>query len=94
MPERTTRERIADALREEPATPSSLATEFAITAHAALRHVEHVAKSLDGTDDELLVRPPECEECGFNDFDDPLNLPSRCPECKHEGIEEPAFKIA
>ncbi|MEE6211338.1 transcriptional regulator [Salarchaeum sp. III] len=94
MPERTTRERIADALREDPGTPSSLATEFAITAHAALRHVEHVAKSLDGTDEELLVRPPECEECGFNDFDDPLNLPSRCPECKHEGIEEPAFKIA
>lgn len=94
MPERTTRERIADFLRERAATPSDLAVEFEITPQSALSHVEHVTKSLDGTDEELLVRPPACEECGFNDFDDPLNLPSRCPECKHEGIEEPAFKVA
>lgn len=91
--ERTTRERIADHLRKQVASPSSLAEAFDITPHAALSHVEHVAKSLDGTDEELLVAPPECRECGFSDFDDLLNLPSRCPECKHEGIEEPRFKI-
>ncbi|MFC7166563.1 transcriptional regulator [Halospeciosus flavus] len=91
--EQTTRQQIADLLREEPATPSGLSEEFGISVGAALRHVEHVSKSLDGTDEELLVRPPECRECGFSDFDDPLNVPSRCPECKHEGIEEPAFKI-
>lgn len=93
MPSRTTRERITDFLRANAATPSDLALEFEISRESALRHVDHVAKTLDGTDEELLVRPPECRECGFDDFDDPLNQPSRCPECKHEGIHEPAFTI-
>ncbi|MFB6169820.1 MAG: transcriptional regulator [Haloarculaceae archaeon] len=91
--DRTTRQRIVDHLREQVASPSSLAETFETTPAAALSHVEHVAKSLDPTDEELLVAPPECRECGFSDFDDPLNLPSRCPRCKHEGIEEPRFKI-
>ncbi|MFB6070467.1 MAG: transcriptional regulator [Halanaeroarchaeum sp.] len=90
---RTTRERIADALREGPETPSSLAERFEIARESALSHVRHVAKSVDGTGEEVLVRPPRCRNCGFEEFDDPLNLPSRCPECKSEGVEEPAFTI-
>ena len=91
----TTRQRMTDRLRDDPATPSALATEFEVTAGAALRHVEHISRTVAGSDDdeELLVAPPECVECGFSDFDDLLNRPSRCPECKHEGIEEPAFVI-
>jgi len=91
--EATTRQRMADRLRGEPATPSTLATEFEVTAGAALRHVEHISRSVDGSDEELLVAPPECPECGFTDFDDLLNRPSRCPECKHEGVDEPALVI-
>jgi predicted Zn-ribbon and HTH transcriptional regulator len=41
----------------------------------------------------LLVAPPECRDCGFTDFHDLVNRPSRCPECKSEGVEEPAFRI-
>lgn len=89
----TTRERIADRLRDEPATPSAIASEFSITAGSAISHVEHVSRSIDGTDETLLIAPPECHDCGFSDFDDPLNLPSRCPSCKSESISEPAFTI-
>lgn len=91
----TTRQRLADALREEPATPSELATRFDLTPHAVLRHVEHVSQSVDGSDDDeqFLVAPPTCQDCGFDDFDDLLNLPSRCPSCKSESIAEPAFVI-
>ncbi|MFC6904694.1 transcriptional regulator [Halalkalicoccus tibetensis] len=90
----TTRERIADRLREGPATPSGLAEEFAITTGSALSHVEHVSRSVEAGDDEqLLVAPPECRDCGFSEFDDPLNVPSRCPSCKAESIEEPAFVL-
>ncbi|WIV66029.1 transcriptional regulator [Natrialbaceae archaeon AArc-T1-2] len=91
--ERTTRRRIADALREEPATPSELAATFDLTPEAATRHVEHVARSVDGDGEQLLVAPPVCRECGFEEFDDLLNRPSRCPECKSEAIEEPTFTI-
>ena len=91
--ERTTRQRIADFLRAETAAAGRLAEEFEITTAAALSHVEHIARSLDGTDEELLAAPPQCRACGFSDFDDPANRPSRCPECKSEAIEEPVFTI-
>lgn len=91
--ERTTRQRIADFLRHETADAGTLANEFGITAESALSHVEHVAKSLDGTDEQLLAAPPVCRDCGFDRFDDLTNRPSRCPECKSEDVEEPAFTI-
>lgn len=90
---RTTRERIADALRDDSAMVSDLATEFTISRGSALSHVRHVARSVDGTDETVLVRPPTCRDCGFDAFDDPLNLPSRCPECKSEVVTEPAVRI-
>jgi predicted Zn-ribbon and HTH transcriptional regulator len=91
--EQTTRQRIADALREETAGAGRIATEFDITTAAALSHVEHLAKSLDGTDEQLLVAPPACRDCGFDGFDDLINRPSRCPECKSESVTEPEFTI-
>jgi hypothetical protein len=90
---RTTRERIADRLREETLAAGELATEFEIRTAEALDHVRHVARSLEPTGEDLLVAPPTCEECGFSEFDDLVNRPSRCPECKSEAVTEPAFRI-
>jgi len=92
-PTRTTRQRIVAFLREEPAEAGRIANEFGITTAAALSHVEHIAKSLEGTDEQLLAAPPECRECGFAGFDDLINRPSRCPECKAESVAEPTFTV-
>ncbi|WP_128905494.1 transcriptional regulator [Halorubrum amylolyticum] len=91
----TTRQRIADRLREGPATASDLGETLSLPTPVVYDHVEHVSRSVadDGDDAELLVAPPECRDCGFDGFDDPINEPSRCPECKSERIEEPAFVI-
>lgn len=89
----TTRQRLADALRAEPATPSELAVQFDLTPAAVLRHLEHVSRSIDRGDGQFLVAPPRCRECGFDDFDDLLNLPSRCPNCKSEAVDEPTYTI-
>ncbi len=91
--DRTTRQRIADHLRAKTTEAGALAAEFEITTADALAHVRHIARSLDGTDEQLLAAPPRCRECGFSEFDDPANRPSRCPECKAESLAEPAFKI-
>lgn len=91
--DRTTRERMTDRLREETLSAGALAREFDIRTAEALEHVEHIARSLDGTGEQLLAAPPECRECGFTEFDDIANQPSRCPECKSESIEEPAFRV-
>lgn len=91
--DRTTRERITERLRRAAASPSTLADEFEITAEDAVDHVEHVAHSVEGTGEQLLVAPPECRDCGFDRFDDPVNRPSRCPSCKSESVTEPEFRI-
>jgi len=91
--ERTTRQRIADFLRDHTAAASSLAAEFDVTTGTALTHVEHISRSLDGTDEQLLAAPPECRDCGFDAFDDLTNRPSRCPECKSEDVTEPTYTI-
>jgi predicted Zn-ribbon and HTH transcriptional regulator len=91
---RTTRQRMADRLREEPLAAGALAREFSVTTSDALDHVEHLSKSLEATDEQLLVAPPECEDCGFDDFDDLCNRPSRCPACKSHAVTQPAFTIA
>ncbi|OSP11029.1 transcriptional regulator [Halorubrum ezzemoulense DSM 17463] len=99
----TTRQRIADALREEPRTASDLAATLSLPTPTVYEHLEHVSRSVTdesgseerdgGADEEFLVAPPTCRECGFDGFDDPVNEPSRCPECKSERIAEPAFVI-
>lgn len=91
--EETTRRRIADRLRDDPAPAGTLAREFGVRTATVLSHVEHISKSLDPSDEQLLAAPPECRHCGFADFDDLINRPSRCPECKSESVEEPVFTI-
>jgi predicted Zn-ribbon and HTH transcriptional regulator len=93
MEEATTRQRIADALREEPATPRQLSEQLGVPTTTVYEHVRHVARSLENEAEQFLVAPPECRDCGFADFDDPLNYPSRCPECRCERIAEPRLVI-
>lgn len=90
--ESTTRERIAAALRDEAARPSDLSTHVGTSRSAVYDHLEHVAQSLPD-DEQLLVAPPTCQDCGFDGFDDPVNHPSNCPECRSESVSEPAFRI-
>lgn len=90
---RTTRKRITDRLREQSLPAGALAREFDIRTNDALDHVQHIARSLEATDEELLVAPPECQACGFTRFDDLVNRPSRCPECKSEDVTEPVFRV-
>ena len=91
--ERTTRQRIADVLREDPAAASILAAEFGITTSTALTHVEHISRSLETTEEELLAAPPACRDCGFDRFEDLTNRPSGCPACKSEDVTEPTYTI-
>jgi hypothetical protein len=93
--ESTTRERIAAALRESPATASDLSARVGTSRSAVYEHLRHVARSLRGSDGEeqVLVSPPTCRDCGFDGFDDPINHPSTCPECRSEDVAEPAFRI-
>ncbi|ESS07268.1 MAG: putative transcriptional regulator containing an HTH domain fused to a Zn-ribbon [uncultured archaeon A07HB70] len=93
MDDRTTRQRVVDALRDGPATVSELSTRVGAPRSALYDHLRHVARSLDGADERFLVAPPECRDCGFADFDDPVNRPSRCPRCRSESLTEATFVV-
>lgn len=92
----TTRERIAARLRGDQLTAAQLVAEFDRSVAAIYRDLEHVARSYDGSesDEQFLVAPPACRDCGFDRFDDRLSEPSRCPDCRSESIEPPVFTIA
>ena len=91
----TVRERITAVLRTAPHDAADLSTAVGAPESSVYRHLEHVARSVraDAADEEFLVAPPECRACGFDGFDDPLNEPSRCPECRSERIAPPMFVI-
>ena len=90
--EPTTRQRIADRLREDAATASEIGASLSLPTPVVYDHLEHVSRSV-GDDETFLVAPPACRDCGFDAYDDPINYPSRCPDCKSERIDEPAFLI-
>ena len=58
-----------------------------------LEDLKAIQKSLRRVGKVLLVKPAECRKCGFV-FRPEINIPSRCPRCKSEWIEEPRFMIA
>jgi predicted Zn-ribbon and HTH transcriptional regulator len=90
---KTRRERIVQLLSKQTMTASELAAAVEENTENVLVDIRHVASSLQATDAELLVAPPECEACGFDGFDDPVNRPSRCPECSAEANTSPTFTV-
>lgn len=90
---RTRRQRLADRLRSGPATPSELSAELDVPVSTVLGELGHVAQSLQGTGETVAVRPPRCRDCDFDQYDDLLNVPSRCPTCRSERIAEPVFRV-
>jgi predicted Zn-ribbon and HTH transcriptional regulator len=89
----TTRQELEDHLRDNESTPSEMSAELDIPVDVVMNHIDHVAASMSETGETLAVRPPQCKDCDFDAFDEPLNIPSRCPSCKSERIAEPIFTI-
>ena len=69
--------------------------ENRISKSEVVNHIDHIRKSLRNEDKNLMVNPPSCVECGYDDFDDLLNVPSKCPanNCYSRRISEPRYII-
>lgn len=95
-PERqeTVRAALERVLREGPATSRDLSTAVGIPEKDIAEHLEHVRRSL-GADAALRIEPAACLACGFI-FQSRARFtrPSRCPTCKSERIDPPAFSIS
>lgn len=99
--ELTIRKRIMELLESTdcPLTVDDIINELGLDLrpneiYEHLRHIAKTVRRLSNGEIVLVMRPPICRKCGyvFKDIDKPKK-PSRCPRCKSEWIEPPAFKI-
>jgi predicted Zn-ribbon and HTH transcriptional regulator len=92
----TRRQRIIKLLEERDYSPSELAVALQLRGKGAkkviLEDLEAIRKTLKREGKVFLIKPAECRNCGFV-FKPEIKIPSRCPHCKSEWIEEPRFKI-
>lgn len=92
----TRRQRIISLLEERDYSPSELARALELRGKGAVKTViedlRAIQKTLKREGRVLLIKPAECRNCGFV-FKPEIKIPSKCPRCKSEWIEEPRFKI-
>jgi predicted Zn-ribbon and HTH transcriptional regulator len=89
----TIRQLITAELEKGSMTARNLSKAIRISEKEAIAHMDHVAKSLKPPK-RLIIEPPVCNKCGFVfSKRHRFTSPSRCPECRHEGIQPPAFRI-
>jgi len=92
----TRRQRIISLLEERDYSPSELALALDLRGKGSKRliieELKAIQRILKREGKVLLIKPAQCRKCGFV-FRPEINVPSRCPRCKSEWIEEPRFMI-
>ena len=94
-PERTPRQRIIDLLADTRMTTDQLARMLGIPERLVEEHLPHVVKTVArDRSRRFILEPSICLDCGFM-FRDRTRLtrPSRCPQCRSEGISAPRYGI-
>lgn len=95
LPEQTPRQRIREILTDGVLSARELAQLVGIPERQVEDHLTHILKSVSRDQKkQFLLTPSVCQDCGFV-FQDRkrLTCPSRCPECRSEGITPPRFEI-
>ena len=94
-PERTPRQRILDLLTDTRMTTDQLARMLGIPERQVEEHLVHVVKTVArDRSRRFILEPSMCLDCEFM-FRDRTRLtrPSRCPQCRSEGISAPRYGI-
>lgn len=91
----TVRQRLVDVLRSGPVTAKDVSRLVGIAEREVEGHLDHVARSLRGQGERLVVAGPECLECGFAfPGRERRTRPARCPRCRSRRITLPEFSVA
>ncbi|CUS36967.1 transcriptional regulator [Candidatus Nitrospira nitrificans] len=93
--EQTLRQRLTDLLTDTRTTAEQLARILGIPERQVEEHLVHVVKTVSrDRARQFVLEPSGCMDCGFM-FRDRTRLtrPSRCPQCRSEGISAPRYGI-
>ena len=96
MPVMTRRQKIINLLEKKDYSISELAMMLDMrgkgSKKAIVEDLKAVAKIVRREGKVLLIQPAICRKCGFT-FRAEINIPSKCPRCRSQWIEEPRFRI-
>lgn len=91
----TVRQALRSALEDGPYTAHELSALVSAPEAAVEKHLEHLARSIAASGEELVVEPAKCLGCGhaFRDRRR-FSAPGRCPRCRSERIRPPRFSAS
>ena len=86
-------EKFVDLLKENFMTPSDLEKILGINRKVLLKFLDRLNKLCKRKKLKLIIRPARCLSCGYTFNKKSIKIPSKCPKCKSEWIEEPSFHL-
>jgi predicted Zn-ribbon and HTH transcriptional regulator len=90
----TARQALREALALQPRSARELSARVGLSEREVLAHLEHLERSLDRAEWELVIEPATCTECGFAFHKrSRLERPGRCPVCRGRRIQPPRFGV-
>ena len=90
----TARQSLLEWLGDIPLSARDLSQMAGMSEKDVYAHLPHLAKSLKQQNLRLEVIPASCQSCGYSfDRRGQYTKPSRCPECRKERIDPPAFSV-
>ncbi|MGM0424171.1 MAG: transcriptional regulator [Thermodesulfobacteriota bacterium] len=90
----TPRQKIVQLLQEagRPLTSREICQNLGLNTKELLAHIQHIQKSQKKFQGKIEILPAECKKCGFGfPKRDRYSKPGKCPMCKSQHIEPPAF---
>jgi len=90
----TVRQKIISVLEGQTLSAKDISADVMVSEKEVYEHLEHIQKTLNKRDRNLIITPAECKKCSFVFRKrDRLKKPGRCPVCRGELISEPLFSI-
>ncbi len=90
----TIRQQMMTLLSQGVYSARELSYELSIREKEVYSHLAHIARSAVSQSHRLIVIPSRCLVCGYVfEKRKRFTRPGRCPRCKGERIEEPAYQV-
>src|SRR3989344_1021490 len=90
----TRRQEMIEMLLQHEISAQEFCHIYRVEMWEILDEIEHIKRIVAHHKKRLVMNPPFCKACGFV-FKErgKVKNPSKCPHCRHERIQAPAFKI-
>jgi predicted Zn-ribbon and HTH transcriptional regulator len=90
----TIRQKIISLLEGKTLSAREISVEAGVAEKEVYEHLEHIQRTINKREHNLIVTPAACKKCGFVFRKrDRLKKPSKCPVCRNEVIREPLFSV-